>query len=256
MIDEQLRLLADDLYGFMKKKHGWSRDPKIYYKFDDGNAKRILGKTGYYDPDSEEIVIFCTARHPKDVLRSLAHELIHHLQKFEGRMTPDKAAAEGDETYILHDEFLKDMELEAYSMGNYDLREWEAHMKENGMNPTVGKEPKSTLEEKKKKKNKSKNKLSKVQLKKAKRMAASMEKKQGYSAEKAHKIAYAQVQKENKQLNEAIGEIVQPQVTVIVNDALKDSVVYNKDDRACNDLYAGREELIYQELLKKFGIKK
>lgn len=251
MIDEQLKLLAEDLIGFIKKKYGYDRDPKITYKNDDGNAKRILGKTGYYDPGSEEIVIFCTSRHPKDILRSLAHELIHHIQNCEGSMVPEEAAPEWDENYILHDKKLKMMEADAFLEGNLSLREWEAYKKESGMDPT---HKKITLQEKKKKKAKKKRKLSAAQLKKAKKMASSMEKKQGYSAEKAHKIAYAQVQKESLQESKQIGTIVQPEV--VVNDALKDSVVYNKDDRACNDLYSGREELVFQELLKKFGIKK
>lgn len=252
MINKELKLLTDDLYQFIKKKYKFDRDPKITFKNDEVNARRILGKTGYYDPDSEEIVIFCTNRHPKDILRSLAHEVIHHIQKCEGDMSPEEAASEWDENYILHNKKLKLLEIRAYIEGNVSIREWEALKKESGEDP----EDKSmkTLEEKKKKKSK-KRKLTKLQLKKAKKMASSMEKKQGYSAEKAHKIAYAQVQKENLQESKQVGTIVQPE-TVVVNDALKDSVVYNKDDRACNDLYSGREDLVYQELLKKFGIKK
>lgn len=252
MINKELKLLTDDLVTYMKKKYKFDRDPKITFKNDDANARRILGKTGYYDPDSEEIVIFCTSRHPKDILRSLAHELVHHVQKCEGSMEAEEAAPEWDENYILHNKKLKMMEADAFLEGNLSLREWEAYKKESGIDPKD--KNMSTLEEKKKKKAK-KRKLSKIQLKKAKKMAASMEKKQGYSAEKAHKIAYAQVQKESLDESKQIGTIVQPEV-VIVNDALKDSVVYNKDDRSCNDLYSGREEMVFQELLKKFGIKK
>lgn len=248
MINENLKLLIEDLVGFMRNKYRFDREPKISYKYDDGNAKRILGKTGYYDPESEEIVIFCSNRHPKDILRSIAHEVIHHVQKCEGSMTPEESAPSWDENYILHNKKLKMMEADAFLEGNLSLREWEALKKESGDDPMMSKN--DVLESKKKKK----RKLSAKKLKKAKKMAASMEKKKGYSAEKAHKIAYAQVQKENLEESKQVGTIVQPEV--VVNDALKDSVMYNKDDRACNDLYSGREELVFQELLKKFGIKK
>lgn len=254
MIDNKVKLLVDDLLGFLRKKYKFDRDPNISFKDDDKNAKRILGKTGYYDPDTEEIVIFCTNRHPKDILRSVAHEILHHVQKCQNIMNPEESASEWDENYILHNKKLKMLEGHAFLMGNLDLREWEALKKEAGEDPHQSDKNSDVLEEKSKKK-KTKRKLSAAKLKKAKKMATSMEKKQGYSAEKAHKIAYAAVQKES--INESqkqIGGIVQPEV--IVNDALKDSVVYNKDDRACNTLYNGREELVYQELLKKFGIKK
>ena len=246
MIDKQTKLLASNLYEFIKNKYKFDRDVDVEYKFDDANSKRILGKTGYYDPDSEQIVIFCANRHPKDILRSLAHELIHHVQKCEGSFDPEEATSAYDENYILHDKKLKMLEADAFLEGNISLREWEAHMKEDNQDPV--------LQEAKKDR-----KLSTAKLKKAKEMATSMEKKQGYSAEKAHKIAYAAVQKEASELenvSEGVAGIVHPEVTVVVNDALKDSVVYRPEDRACNDLYNGRDELIYQQLLKKLGIKK
>jgi Zn-dependent peptidase ImmA (M78 family) len=35
---------------------------------------------GYYDPQTQQIVISCKDRHPTDVLRTLAHELVHRAQ--------------------------------------------------------------------------------------------------------------------------------------------------------------------------------
>ncbi len=120
MIDKKLKLLADNLFQFMKEKHKFDKDPTIEFKFDDSNANRILGKTGYYDPDNEHIVIFCTNRHPKDILRSLSHEIIHHIQKTEGRMKPEDTADASDENYILHSSFLKKLEEEAFRDGNLE----------------------------------------------------------------------------------------------------------------------------------------
>lgn len=243
MLDQETQELARDLYKFMKERFGFVTKPKIKFIYNQSNAHKKLGMTGHYDPEGEEIVIFCLDRHPKDILRSLAHELMHHVQKHEGSLNAENSAPEGDPNYIVHNKYLEGIEADAFERGNVAFRFWEAGKKMNKEDSC------SPLEEKKKKR-----KLSAVKLKKAKKMAASMEKKQGYSAEKAHKIAYAAVQKEGQEM--AKTENTQQQPTVEVNEALKDSVVYNKDDRACNDLYNNREETVFQDLLKKFGIKK
>ena len=39
--------------------------------------------TGYYDNEDGVITVFINGRHPKDVLRTVAHELIHHKQSEE-----------------------------------------------------------------------------------------------------------------------------------------------------------------------------
>lgn len=250
MLDNETLKLVKSLYQFMKNKYKFDKKPKLVFKNDAINATKILGKTGYYDPETYEICIYVKDRHPKDVLRSLAHELIHHIQTCEGRMGKDKVASAADENYIVHDDYLKEMEREAFDFGNITFREWEAEQKMSN---------KETLEEGKKKKKKSR-KLTTAKYNKAKKMARSMEKKQGYSAEKAHKIAFAQVQKENVMapIKESKNRELptEPAREVEVNEALKDSLVYNKEDRACNDAYSTREELVFQEMLKKFGIKK
>ena len=40
--------------------------------------------TGYYDPANSAIALFTNGRHMKDILRSYAHELIHHNQYLSG----------------------------------------------------------------------------------------------------------------------------------------------------------------------------
>ena len=44
-----------------------------------------LGKTAYYDPGSMEITIYVDGRHPKDIMRSFSHELVHHHQNENGQ---------------------------------------------------------------------------------------------------------------------------------------------------------------------------
>lgn len=64
-------------------------------KDDPGNASKLLGKTGYYDPNSMEIHIFTTGRHPKDILRSIAHELVHHMQNDKGELEQGGYSGQG-----------------------------------------------------------------------------------------------------------------------------------------------------------------
>ena len=65
---------------YAQKRMGFNRPPTIFFDSDPQNAENVLGKTAYYNPETEEIVVFVDKRHPKDILRSLSHELIHHTQ--------------------------------------------------------------------------------------------------------------------------------------------------------------------------------
>lgn len=101
-------------------------DPLPNVKFiedDTNNADELLGKTAYYDPNNQTIVLYTHNRHPKDILRSYAHEMIHHMQNLEGRINNIK----GDN--INEDEYLAELELEAYSKGNMLFRSWENKLK-------------------------------------------------------------------------------------------------------------------------------
>lgn len=42
----------------------------------------------YYDPNKGIVAAFTLNRHPVDVMRSLAHELVHHRQKQLGELKP------------------------------------------------------------------------------------------------------------------------------------------------------------------------
>lgn len=94
--------------------------PKVKFVNDDKeNADNFFGKTAYYDPNQSLIVLYTTDRHPKDILRSFAHEMIHHMQNCEGRLTNI------DTQNINEDGYLKELELEAYKSGNELFRGWE-----------------------------------------------------------------------------------------------------------------------------------
>ena len=92
--------------------------PKIILKKDKQDGLFI--KTGYYDPENKEVVLFVRDRHPKDVMRSLAHELIHHKQFEDGRITPDMC----EESEITKNNKIIEFEEEAYLKGNIAFRTW------------------------------------------------------------------------------------------------------------------------------------
>ena len=75
-------------------------------------------KTGYYDPETSCVHLFIDSRHPKDVLRSLVHELIHHTQNVRGILVGYNG------TTLEGDEVLQRLESEAYLKGNIYFRKW------------------------------------------------------------------------------------------------------------------------------------
>jgi len=93
--------------------------PKIKFIHDDHkNAENFFGKTAYYDPNQKLIVLYTCKRHPKDVMRSFAHEMIHHMQNLDGRLAniaTQNTNEEGD---------LPEVEREAYEKGNMLFRGW------------------------------------------------------------------------------------------------------------------------------------
>ena len=111
---------------FARKRMGFSSPPKLFLKSDDKNASDPLGKTAYYDPDQKSITLYTTGRHPKDVMRSLSHELVHHTQNCRGEFDEDREMGEG---YAQKDEHMREMEREAYEVGNMCFRDWEDSIK-------------------------------------------------------------------------------------------------------------------------------
>ena len=125
---QDLQPLIDSLQGFAQKRLGFERPPKLFLKQGEENAKNILGKTAYYDPQEEAITIFTTARHPKDILRSYAHELVHHTQNLRGDLSPEKCGEMGM-GYAQNNPHMREMERQAYEQGNLCFRDWEDNYK-------------------------------------------------------------------------------------------------------------------------------
>ena len=116
----------DGMYDHFNQKLGFQKPPVIVFDTDPSNQSNVLGKTAYYDPQSLEIHIFIDGRHPKDMLRSIAHELIHHQQNLEGRLNVGGYNGPG---YYLKNDKMKEIEQEAMLEGNAILREYEDTVK-------------------------------------------------------------------------------------------------------------------------------
>lgn len=97
--------------------------PEIKIKRDLVEASDFFGRTAYYDPNIKEIVLYTEGRHPKDVMRSFTHEMIHHIQNLEGRLS------EVSTSDTNADENLLELEKEAYLKGNITFRNWEDKVK-------------------------------------------------------------------------------------------------------------------------------
>jgi predicted nucleotidyltransferase len=120
-VEQELEPYIVELVDFMVKQGlNVTPAPRIEFVEDEENAKVTLGRTAYYDPNNKVITLYITRRHPKDVLRSFAHEMIHHMQNLEGRLENMSGT-----TNVNEDDYLADIESEAYNNGNMLFRAWE-----------------------------------------------------------------------------------------------------------------------------------
>ena len=101
---------------FVKK--GLKIEPYPHVKLHTKEQEGLYIKTGYYDPETNEVHLFIADRHPKDVLRSFAHELIHHSQNIAGTLGGYKGQT------LDGDSILQELESEAYLKGNIYFRKW------------------------------------------------------------------------------------------------------------------------------------
>jgi hypothetical protein len=123
--------LIQDLYSFSQERHGFQNPVILKLESDETNTS-ALGKTAHYDPSTMEIVIYVDGRHPKDIMRSFSHELIHHNQNEAGMF--DKPCDTTDQGYAQSNPHLRKMEKEAYLKGNMCFRDWEDGYKTSNPN--------------------------------------------------------------------------------------------------------------------------
>ena len=114
--------LMDQFMRYSHKRLGYDKPVKIHLVSDEVNGEDPLGRTGQYNIDQMSIKIFIDNRHFKDILRSLAHELVHHNQACRGDLNFDADTSDG---YAQKDPRMRQLEREAYVEGNLTLRDFE-----------------------------------------------------------------------------------------------------------------------------------
>tara|TARA_B100001094_G_scaffold270342_1_gene275138 strand:- start:2024 stop:2416 length:393 start_codon:yes stop_codon:yes gene_type:complete len=122
----ELKKALGEIFKKAQEEFNIKNTPQVHLKQDEENYdKGIFGQTAYYNPNEQSIILFVTNRHPKDICRSFAHELVHHHQNERG----DLEGGENSPTYAQDDPHMRKMEMEAYLKGNMLFRDWEDWMK-------------------------------------------------------------------------------------------------------------------------------
>lgn len=137
-----LHPLVKQFMPFAQKRMGFDKPPRLFLRNDPENAQNPLGKTAYYDPEQMSVTLYINGRHPKDIMRSLSHELVHHTQNCNGQFDGTSEMGEG---YAQNDEHLREMEREAYEQGNLVFRDWEDSIKETIYNESLQKGAKNKM---------------------------------------------------------------------------------------------------------------
>jgi len=140
---DTIKEMLKEFLPFTKERFGYDSYPSISFAKDTKNAADPLGKTAYYEPESKKITVYVVGRHPKDIMRSISHELVHHAQNIRGEFSQLKSFGEG---YAQNDEHLREMEREAYEQGNLCFRDWEDDLKKK-KKPMAGKRDKDMFNE-------------------------------------------------------------------------------------------------------------
>jgi|TARA_R110000787_G_scaffold74152_3_gene164977 hypothetical protein len=129
MYGNKFKEATKSLMSHCREHMGYDNDPDVRYVTDNGNANNMLGYTAHYQPDKKVVTVYISNRHPKDVLRSLSHELVHHAQNCRG----DLENTQTEEGYAQKDPHMRKMEEEAYLKGNMMFRDWEDSCKQQNM---------------------------------------------------------------------------------------------------------------------------
>jgi len=124
---EDLMPLIKQFLPFAKERMGFQDPPRLFLKGDSKNAANPLGRTAFYDPEAVSITLYTTDRHPKDIMRSLSHELVHHCQNCNGDF---ENAGEMGVGYAQGNPHMREMERQAYEKGNMCFRDWEDSIKQ------------------------------------------------------------------------------------------------------------------------------
>jgi hypothetical protein len=282
---EELKKYTKEFYNYAKKQLKLTRTPKVFFKKNQFNADDLLGKTGYYDPEKEEIHLYISDRHAKDIIRSFSHELVHHAQKLAGfDNNINLSLTSSDPAYASHDEGLREMERDAFERGNMIFRDWTDNKKLERKNNMAEQKklPKSVV----KKGHKIAKKIEKtdsavnpyaVGMAAAKKEAglteledkkkadlnkdgkiSSYEKKRGEAIEKSIKKTAKKQAKDDMKARHGKDIEEQGEYVEKLEENKSQEIqhpypqLFTEKERILKDVFNKREEAIYQELINRF----
>lgn len=203
--NKTIKRMLDDFYPYAKEYLGFDKDASISFASDKDNAQNPLGKTAYYDPSNYSVTVYTDNRHPKDIMRSVSHELVHHTQNCRGDLGMSEDTGEG---YAQNNEHLREMEREAYEKGNLCFRDWEDGVKAN-LNP-------ATIYEKK-------TRRSTISMQNFKNLTESF---QSYLNEESE---YKAGDKVKDLRNDTVGTVVEPMAGGVIMELEDGTIVKTRD---------------------------
>jgi hypothetical protein len=145
---DHLSQMIQHFFPYAQEKLGFFKPVMVSFQSDEENASKILGRTAHYNPDDFSIAIYVDERHPKDILRSFSHELVHHAQNCNGDFESTGNLGPG---YAQENEAMRNAELDAYKRGNIIFRDFEDLIKKGDIEIEIdfekAGEPKMSLKE-------------------------------------------------------------------------------------------------------------
>jgi hypothetical protein len=130
------------LLPFSRKTLKYDIAPVIKLLDRESDKQEILGTTAFYNPMDYTVSVYTHGRLPKDILRSITHELVHHSQACRGELTGQEQTELG---YAQKNPHLRNMEKQAYLYGNMLLRDFEDVYKERLQENSIYKQEKNTM---------------------------------------------------------------------------------------------------------------
>ena len=139
--DEMIDILKM-LLPFSRKTLKYDIAPVIKLLDRESDKQEILGTTAFYNPLDYSVSVYTHGRLPKDILRSITHELVHHAQACRGDLTGQEQTELG---YAQKNPHLRNMEKQAYLYGNMLLRDFEDVYKERLQENSIYKQERNTM---------------------------------------------------------------------------------------------------------------
>jgi len=130
------------LLPFSRKTLKYDIAPVIKLLDRESDKQEILGTTAFYNPLDYSVSVYTHGRLPKDILRSITHELVHHAQACRGDLTGQEQTELG---YAQKNPHLRNMEKQAYLYGNMLLRDFEDVYKERLQENSIYKQERNTM---------------------------------------------------------------------------------------------------------------